>query len=83
MLTVMVFPFSPDASLADKGELVEIYLLDSSVQSTHREIQGRVTVTGFESIPEEDGTHSHRQVSPEVPHAASWPGHSTKSCPGL
>ncbi|NXO61701.1 PCSK9 convertase, partial [Phainopepla nitens] len=47
----------------NKGDLVEIYLLDTSVQSTHREIEGRVTVTGFESIPEEDGTHFHRQAS--------------------
>ncbi|NXU41878.1 PCSK9 convertase, partial [Drymodes brunneopygia] len=47
----------------NKGELVEIYLLDTSVQSSHREIEGRVTVTGFESIPEEDGTHFHRQAS--------------------
>ncbi|NXR79638.1 PCSK9 convertase, partial [Pycnonotus jocosus] len=47
----------------NKGDLVEIYLLDSSVQNTHREIKGRVTVTGFESIPEEDGTHSHWQAS--------------------
>ncbi|NXP01369.1 PCSK9 convertase, partial [Certhia brachydactyla] len=47
----------------NKGDLVEIYLLDTSVQSTHREIEGRVTVTGFESIPEEDGTHFHRKAS--------------------
>ncbi|NXH95566.1 PCSK9 convertase, partial [Pachycephala philippinensis] len=47
----------------NKGDLAEIYLLDTSVQSTHREIEGRVTVTGFESIPEEDGTHFHRQAS--------------------
>ncbi|NXY58069.1 PCSK9 convertase, partial [Callaeas wilsoni] len=47
----------------NKGDLVEIYLLDTSVQSTHREIEGRVTVTGFENIPEEDGTHFHRQAS--------------------
>ncbi|XP_039929080.2 proprotein convertase subtilisin/kexin type 9 [Hirundo rustica] len=46
----------------NKGDLAEIYLLDSSVQSTHREIEGRVTVTGFESVPEEDGTHFHRQA---------------------
>uniref|UniRef100_A0A8C3U307 Proprotein convertase subtilisin/kexin type 9 n=1 Tax=Catharus ustulatus TaxID=91951 RepID=A0A8C3U307_CATUS len=45
------------------GDLVEIFLLDTSVQSTHREIEGKVTVTGFESIPEEDGTHFHRQAS--------------------
>ncbi|NWV17345.1 PCSK9 convertase, partial [Origma solitaria] len=47
----------------NKGDLVEIYLLDTNVQSTHREIEGRVTVTGFESIPEEDGAHFHRQAS--------------------
>ncbi|OWK58101.1 Proprotein convertase subtilisin/kexin type 9 [Lonchura striata] len=47
----------------NKGDLAEIYLLDTSVQSTHREIEGRVTVTGFESIPEEDATHFHRQAS--------------------
>ncbi|NXC63015.1 PCSK9 convertase, partial [Aleadryas rufinucha] len=56
-------PSSGTYSPPNKGDLVEIYLLDTSVQSTHREIEGRVTVTGFESIPEEDGTHSHRQAS--------------------
>ncbi|NXR63298.1 PCSK9 convertase, partial [Rhadina sibilatrix] len=56
-------PSSGAYSPPNKGDLVEIYLLDSSVQSTHREIEGRVTVTGFESIPEEDGTHFHRQAS--------------------
>ncbi|NWT19249.1 PCSK9 convertase, partial [Vireo altiloquus] len=58
----------PQPSLAaysppNKGDMVEIYLLDTSVQGTHREIEGKVTVTGFESIPEENGTHFHRQVS--------------------
>lgn len=65
---------------------MEIYLLDTSVQSTHREMGGRVTVTGFESIPEEDGTRFHRQVSSEVPHAAPWPDHPPASVipwPGL
>ncbi|NWQ79214.1 PCSK9 convertase, partial [Columbina picui] len=47
----------------DKGDLVEIYLLDTSVQSTHREIEGKVLMTGFENVPEEDGTHFHRQAS--------------------
>nr|XP_025960699.1 proprotein convertase subtilisin/kexin type 9 [Dromaius novaehollandiae] len=46
----------------NKGDLVEIYLLDTSVQSNHREIDGRVLVTDFESVPEEDGTRFHRQV---------------------
>ncbi|NXI76936.1 PCSK9 convertase, partial [Rhipidura dahli] len=56
-------PSSGAYSPPNKGELVEIYLLDTSLQSTHREIEGRVTVTGFESIPEEDGNHFHRQAS--------------------
>lgn len=54
---------------------MEIYLLDTSVQSTHREIEGRVLVTDFESVPEEDGTRFHRQVSLEVPHVAAWQDH--------
>ncbi|NXT66460.1 PCSK9 convertase, partial [Chaetops frenatus] len=63
---------SPGAySPPNKGDLVEIYLLDTSVQSTHREIEGRVTVTGFESIPEEDGTHFHR------PEASKCDSHGT------
>lgn len=57
----MRFPLTP--FLADKGDQVEIYLLDTSVQSTHREIEGRVLVTDFENVPEEDGTRFHRQVS--------------------
>ncbi|NXG02685.1 PCSK9 convertase, partial [Sakesphorus luctuosus] len=56
-------PSSGAYSPPNKGELVEIYLLDTSVQSTHREIEGRVLVTGFESVPEEDSTHFHRQAS--------------------
>ncbi|NXJ79547.1 PCSK9 convertase, partial [Trogon melanurus] len=47
----------------NKGDLVEIYLLDTSVRSTHREIEGRVLVSDFENIPEEDSTHVHRQAS--------------------
>ncbi|XP_025022429.1 proprotein convertase subtilisin/kexin type 9 [Python bivittatus] len=45
------------------GELVEVYLLDTGVQSTHREIEGRVFVTEFENVPDEDGTRFHRQAS--------------------
>ncbi|XP_069336149.1 proprotein convertase subtilisin/kexin type 9 isoform X6 [Eulemur rufifrons] len=48
---------------ANGGSLVEVYLLDTSIQSGHREIEGRVTVTDFESVPEEDGTRFHRQAS--------------------
>ncbi|NXW28274.1 PCSK9 convertase, partial [Phaetusa simplex] len=68
-------PSSSTYSPPNKGDLVEIYLLDTSVQSTHREIEGRVLVTDFESVPQEDGTRFHRQVSPEVPHAAAWQEH--------
>ncbi|KAI1892009.1 hypothetical protein AGOR_G00149580 [Albula goreensis] len=40
-----------------------VYLLDSSIQSSHREIDGRVQVTDFNSVPEEDGVRVHRQAS--------------------
>ncbi|NXP18783.1 PCSK9 convertase, partial [Scytalopus superciliaris] len=56
-------PSSGAYSPPNKGELVEIYLLDTSVQSTHREIEGRVLLTGFESVPEEDSTHVHSKAS--------------------
>ncbi|KAG8132454.1 hypothetical protein E2320_010306 [Naja naja] len=45
------------------GELVEVYLLDTGVQSTHREIEGKIFVTEFENVPEEDGTRFQRQAS--------------------
>uniref|UniRef100_A0ABM5G7X7 Proprotein convertase subtilisin/kexin type 9 n=1 Tax=Pogona vitticeps TaxID=103695 RepID=A0ABM5G7X7_9SAUR len=45
------------------GNLVEVYLLDTGIQSNHREIEGRVFVTDFENVPEEDGTRFHRQAS--------------------
>ncbi|XP_007954479.1 proprotein convertase subtilisin/kexin type 9 [Orycteropus afer afer] len=47
----------------NSSSLVEVYLLDTSIQSGHREIEGRVTVTDFENVPEEDGTRFHRQAS--------------------
>lgn len=72
-LTVAVVAFPHLAAfVVDKGELVEIYLLDTSVQSTHREIEGKVLVTDFENVPEEDGTRFHRQVSLWVPHVVAW-----------
>ncbi|NXI35938.1 PCSK9 convertase, partial [Galbula dea] len=61
-----ILPLQPSLgtySPPNKGDLVEIYLLDTSVQSTHREIEGRVVVTDFENVPEEDGTRFHRQAS--------------------
>lgn len=51
-----------DCLSLDSGDLVEVYLLDTGVQSHHREIEGRVFVTDFENVPEEDGTRFHRQV---------------------
>lgn len=45
------------------GDQVEVYLLDTSIQSNHREIEGRIVVTNFDSVPEEDGARFHRQAS--------------------
>lgn len=45
------------------GGKAEVYLMDGSVQSTHREIEGRVLITDFNNIPEEDGVRVHRQAS--------------------
>ncbi|XP_041861213.1 proprotein convertase subtilisin/kexin type 9 isoform X2 [Melanotaenia boesemani] len=45
------------------GGMAEVYLLDGSVQSFHREIQGRVLITDFNNVPEEDGVRVHRQAS--------------------
>ncbi|XP_061489134.1 proprotein convertase subtilisin/kexin type 9 isoform X2 [Rhineura floridana] len=47
----------------NRGDQVEVYLLDTGIQSNHREIEGRVFVTDFENVPEEDGTRFHRQAS--------------------
>ncbi|XP_029285522.1 proprotein convertase subtilisin/kexin type 9 isoform X2 [Cottoperca gobio] len=44
------------------GGMAEVYLMDGSVQSSHREIEGRVLITDFNSVPEEDGVRVHRQV---------------------
>lgn len=51
-----------------------MYLLDTSIQSDHREIEGRVTITDFNSVPEEDGTRFHRQVSVSDSHFVSEVG---------
>ncbi|XP_024114940.1 proprotein convertase subtilisin/kexin type 9 isoform X2 [Oryzias melastigma] len=45
------------------GGMAEVYLMDGSVQSTHREVEGRVLITDFNHVPEEDGVRVHRQVS--------------------
>ncbi|KAM4641627.1 proprotein convertase subtilisin/kexin type 9 [Discoglossus pictus] len=62
--------FSPP----NAGDLVEVYLLDTSIQSSHREIEGKVFVTDFENVPEEDGTRFHRQASKCESHATHMAG---------
>ncbi|XP_029004087.1 proprotein convertase subtilisin/kexin type 9 isoform X2 [Betta splendens] len=52
------------------GALAEVFLMDGSVQSSHRELEGRVRLTDFSSVPEEDGVRLHRQ-------AAQCDGHGT------
>ncbi|KAG8518920.1 Proprotein convertase subtilisin/kexin type 9, partial [Galemys pyrenaicus] len=51
------------SSYTGGGGRVTVYLLDTSIQSGHREIEGRVTVTDFENVPEEDGPCLHRPVN--------------------
>uniref|UniRef100_A0AAV2KY16 Proprotein convertase subtilisin/kexin type 9 n=1 Tax=Knipowitschia caucasica TaxID=637954 RepID=A0AAV2KY16_KNICA len=45
------------------GGRAQVYLMDGSVDTSHREIQGRVLVTDFNHVPEEDGARVHRQAS--------------------
>lgn len=45
------------------GGLAQVYLMDGSVHSSHREVEGRVLVTDFNHVPEEDGARVHRQAS--------------------
>uniref|UniRef100_A0A8D3B1X7 Proprotein convertase subtilisin/kexin type 9 n=1 Tax=Scophthalmus maximus TaxID=52904 RepID=A0A8D3B1X7_SCOMX len=45
------------------GGMAEVYLMDGHVQSSHREVQGRVLITDFNNVPEEDGVRVHRQAS--------------------
>ncbi|MEE6495672.1 hypothetical protein FKM82_002109 [Ascaphus truei] len=59
---------------SNKGDLVEVYLLDTSIQSNHREIEGKVFVTDFENVPEEDGTRFYRQASKCESHATHMAG---------
>ncbi|KAI3368975.1 hypothetical protein L3Q82_025939 [Scortum barcoo] len=46
------------------GGKAEVYLMDGSVQASHREVEGRVLITDVNNIPEEDGVRVHRQVTP-------------------
>ncbi|KAK9518973.1 hypothetical protein VZT92_021738 [Zoarces viviparus] len=45
------------------GGMAEVYLMDGGVQISHREIEGRVLITDFNNVPEEDGVRVHRQAS--------------------
>ncbi|XP_031167409.1 proprotein convertase subtilisin/kexin type 9 [Sander lucioperca] len=45
------------------GGMAEVYLMDGSVQSSHREVEGRVHITDFNNVPDEDGVRVHRQAS--------------------
>lgn len=45
------------------GSKAEVYLMDGSVQTTHREVEGRVLITDFDNVPDEDGVRVHRQAS--------------------
>ncbi|XP_072244824.1 proprotein convertase subtilisin/kexin type 9 [Leuresthes tenuis] len=45
------------------GGIAEVYLMDGSIQSSHREVEGRVFITDFNNVPEEDGVRVHRQAS--------------------
>uniref|UniRef100_A0A8C6TKM8 Proprotein convertase subtilisin/kexin type 9 n=1 Tax=Neogobius melanostomus TaxID=47308 RepID=A0A8C6TKM8_9GOBI len=45
------------------GGLAQVFLMDGSVHSSHREVEGRVLVTDFNHVPEEDGARVHRQAS--------------------
>lgn len=45
------------------GALAQVFLMDGSVHSSHREVDGRVLVTDFNHVPEEDGARVHRQAS--------------------
>lgn len=62
--------FSPP----NTGDLVEVYLLDTSIQSNHREIEGKVLITEFENVPEEDGTRFYRQASKCESHGTHMAG---------
>ncbi|OCT82768.1 proprotein convertase subtilisin/kexin type 9 [Xenopus laevis] len=66
----MASQFSPP----NTGDTVEVYLLDTSIQSNHREIDGKVFVTDFQNVPEEDGTRFHRQASKCESHGTHMAG---------
>ncbi|XP_026161363.1 proprotein convertase subtilisin/kexin type 9 [Mastacembelus armatus] len=56
------------------GRMVEVYLMDGSVQNSHREVEGRVLITDFNNVPDEDGVRVHRQASQCDSHATHVAG---------
>uniref|UniRef100_A0A096M019 Proprotein convertase subtilisin/kexin type 9 n=2 Tax=Poecilia formosa TaxID=48698 RepID=A0A096M019_POEFO len=67
----------------DDGEMAEVYLMDGSVQSSHREVEGRVLITDFNNVPEEDGVRVHRQASQCDGHGTHLAGVVTGSDSGV
>ncbi|XP_015244958.1 PREDICTED: proprotein convertase subtilisin/kexin type 9 [Cyprinodon variegatus] len=65
------------------GGMAEVYLMDGSVQSSHREVEGRVLITDFNSVPEEDGVRVHRQASHCKGHGTHLAGVVTGSDSGV
>uniref|UniRef100_A0A8C4M5Y8 Proprotein convertase subtilisin/kexin type 9 n=1 Tax=Equus asinus TaxID=9793 RepID=A0A8C4M5Y8_EQUAS len=57
-----IMPVRPQEDEYHPPYPVEVYLLDTSMHSGHWEVEGRVTVTDFENVPEEDETRFHRQA---------------------
>ncbi|CAL8307099.1 unnamed protein product [Lota lota] len=45
------------------GGKAEVFLMDGSVRTFHRELEGRVLVTDFNGAPKEDGLRVHRRTS--------------------
>uniref|UniRef100_A0A3Q3A3C3 Proprotein convertase subtilisin/kexin type 9 n=1 Tax=Kryptolebias marmoratus TaxID=37003 RepID=A0A3Q3A3C3_KRYMA len=62
---------------------VSVYLMDGSVQSSHREVEGRVLITDFANVPEEDGVRVHRQASQCDSHGTHLAGVVTGSDSGV
>ncbi|KAG8436869.1 hypothetical protein GDO86_007815 [Hymenochirus boettgeri] len=72
-----IVPIQPTANHfnpPNAGDSVEVYLLDTSIQSNHREIEGKVFVTDFQNVPEEDGTRFNRQASKCESHGTHMAG---------
>ncbi|XP_047444129.1 proprotein convertase subtilisin/kexin type 9 [Mugil cephalus] len=65
------------------GGMAEVYLMDGSVQTSHREVEGRVLITDFDDVPEEDGARVHRQANQCDSHGTHVAGVVTGSDSGV